>query len=263
MQDLTVTIIQSFLHWEDPGKNLEMFSQKIDQIDEPTDLIVLPEMFTTGFTMNARQLAEADNDRTMNWLKSKAKLKNADIMGSVIIKDHDAFFNRLFWIQKNGNIIRYDKRHLFRMADEHKIYTAGRKRSMGQINGWTIFPLVCYDLRFPVWSRQQNESFDLMVYVANWPERRSSHWRLLLQARAVENQAYVVGVNRIGKDGMDIYYRGDSAIIDPLGNIIKQEADIEFIHTETLSRDKLEKYRRKFPVWMDSDKFSIDGEQHD
>lgn len=260
MQDLTVSIIQSFLHWEDPEKNLEMFAQKIDQISEATDLIVLPEMFTTGFTMNAALLAEADNDRTLLWLKSKAKDKNADIMGSVIIKDHGVYFNRLFWIQKNGNVLRYDKRHLFRMADEHKIYTAGQKRILGEINGWTILPLVCYDLRFPVWARQQKPKYDLILYVANWPERRSSHWRILLKARAIENQAYAIGVNRVGKDGLDIYYRGDSAIIDPLGNIIKQEADIEFIHTETLSWEKLERYRKKFPVWMDADTFSIDGE---
>ncbi|MCB9059436.1 MAG: amidohydrolase [Calditrichae bacterium] len=263
MQDLTVTIIQSGLHWEDPEKNLDMFSEKIDSIKNPTDLIVLPEMFTTGFSMNAEKLAESDNDRTLNWLKSKAAAKKADIIGSVIIKDQNAYFNRLFWVKKNGEVLRYDKRHLFRMADEHKIYTPGKKRLLGQVNGWTVCPLVCYDLRFPVWARQKQASYDVILYVANWPERRSSHWRLLLQARAVENQAYTIGVNRVGSDGLNIYYRGDSAIIDPLGNIIKQEADKEFIHTETLSWEKLENYRRKFPVWMDADKFSIDGEEND
>lgn len=263
MQDLTITIIQSALHWENPEKNLSMFSTKIDSIKESTDLIVLPEMFTTGFSMNAEKLAESDNDRTLDWLKSKAAAKKADITGSIIIKDRDAYFNRLFWVKKNGEVSHYDKRHLFRMADEHKIYTPGKKRIFCQVNGWTIYPLVCYDLRFPVWARQKLESYDVILYVANWPERRSSHWRLLLQARAIENQAYAIGVNRVGSDGLNIYYRGDSAIIDPLGNIIKQEADKEFIHTETLSWEKLENYRRKFPVWMDADKFSIDGEEND
>jgi len=258
MQDLIVTIIQSDLFWEDPDKNLTMFSDKIDSIREKTDLIVLPEMFTTGFTMNAEQHAENENGSALLWMIDKAAAKNADVIGSIIAKDNNQYFNRLYWVHSNGNYQKYDKRHLFRMAGEHKIYSPGDKKIIQEVKGWKILPLICYDLRFPVWSRAAKRDYDLAIYVANWPERRSSHWRLLLKARAVENQAYVVGVNRVGRDGLDIEYRGDSAVIDPLGNIIMQDADREFIHTEKLSREKLEKYRDKFPVWMDSDSFKVD-----
>ncbi len=257
MQDLKVTIIQSDLFWESPEKNLNAFSEKIDTIDESTDLIVLPEMFTTAFTMNAQKLAETDKGRALEWMISKAKDKHADLIGSLIIKEEESYFNRLYWVKSDGKIEFYDKRHLFRMAGEHKIYSAGKNKLISTIKGWRILPLVCYDLRFPVWSRGQND-FDMIIYIANWPGRRSSHWRLLLKARAVENQAYVIGVNRIGSDGLAIKYRGDSAIIDPLGNIIKQGAHKEFIHTETLSFKKLDEYRNKFPVWKDSDTFKIE-----
>jgi len=257
MQDLKVTIIQSDLVWENPEKNLQNFSSQIDAIKEQTDLIILPEMFATGFTMNAQKLAEENDGRTVQWMKSKATEKNADLIGSVIIKEDSGFYNRLFWVKSDGNVLKYDKRHLFRMADEHKIYKAGSTKLIADVKGWNVCPLICYDLRFPVWSRGESLNFDLLIYIANWPERRSSHWRLLLQARAIENQAYVAGVNRVGKDGLDINYRGDSAIIDPLGNIIKQEAEQEFIHTENLSAKRLQDYRKKFPVWMDSDSFKI------
>ena len=257
MQDLTVTIIQSDLFWEDPDKNLTMFSNKIDNIAENTDLIVLPEMFTTGFTMNAQKLAEVETGSTLHWMIDKAGVKNADLIGSIIVKEHNKYFNRLYWVKSSGDYVKYDKRHLFRMAGEHKVYKK-KKKKVKEIKGWKILPLICYDLRFPVWSRAPKQDYDLLIYIANWPERRSSHWRLLLQARAVENQSYVLGVNRVGKDGADFSYRGDSAVIDPLGNIINQDGAKEFIHTEKLSWEKLQKYRTKFPVWMDSDTFKVD-----
>ena len=258
MQDLTVTLIQSELYWEDPEKNRDMFSDKIDNIKEKTDLIVLPEMFTTGFTMNAAKYAEKEEGRTLLWMRDKAAAKNADVIGSIIAEEHNKYFNRLYWVKSDGNYEKYDKRHLFRMAGEHKIYSSGTKKIIQEVKGWKILPLICYDLRFPVWSRAPRKEYDLLIYVANWPERRSSHWRLLLKARAVENQSYAVGVNRVGKDGLDIYYKGESAVIDPLGNIIMQDADNEFVHTEKLSWDSLQEYRSKFPAWMDSDTFKVD-----
>ncbi len=258
MQDLTVTLIQSDLVWENPQKNLESFSVKIDAIDKATDLIVLPEMFTTAFTMNAKNLAEMDRGRTLEWMINKAKAKNADLIGSLIIKENNKYFNRLYWVKSDGNFVFYDKRHLFRMAGEHKIYSPGNKKIIVSLNGWKILPLICYDLRFPVWARGPKQDFDLILFIANWPERRSSHWRLLLKARAVENQSYAIGVNRVGKDGLDIAYQGDSAIIDPLGTVIMQGAHKEFVHTETLSWEKLNNYRTKFPVWKDADTFKID-----
>jgi predicted amidohydrolase len=258
MQDLKITIIQTKLFWENPEKNLTMLGEKIDAITEETDLIILPEMFTTGFTMNAASFAEKEKGSTLLWMIDKAVAKNADVIGSIIAEEHNKYFNRLYWVKSSGNYVKYDKRHLFRMAGEHKIYSSGRKKIIQEIKGWKILPLICYDLRFPVWSRAPKYDYDVLVYVANWPERRSSHWRLLLKARAVENQAYVIGVNRVGKDGMDISYKGESAIIDPLGNIIMQEAEKEFVHMEKLSWEKLHKYRTKFPVWMDSDTFKVE-----
>ncbi|KAA3610221.1 MAG: amidohydrolase [Calditrichaeota bacterium] len=257
MQDLKVTIIQSDLVWENPEQNLASFSEKIDAIKEETDLIVLPEMFTTAFTMNAKDLAETDNGQTLQWMINKAKDKKTDLIGSLIIKEDNSYFNRLYWVKSDGKFEHYDKRHLFRMAGEHNIYSPGKNKIINTTKGWRILPLICYDLRFPVWSRGKND-FDLIVFIANWPERRSSHWRLLLKARAVENQAYAIGVNRVGKDGLDIEYRGDSAVIDPLGKVLKQESHIEFIHTETLPWKKLDDYRNKFPVWKDADSFKID-----
>jgi predicted amidohydrolase len=257
MQDLKVSIIQADLIWEDREANLKAFAKKIDQIEESTDLIILPEMFTTAFTMNAKELAEPDQGETFDWMINKARDKNADLIGSIITKDNNAFYNRLYWVKSDGSFLKYDKRHLFRMAGEHNIYSAGNKKSVGTIKNWSVLPLVCYDLRFPVWSRNVNQEYDLIIYIANWPARRSTHWRSLLQARAIENQAYAIGVNRVGTDGFDITYRGDSAIIDPLGTIIKQGANTEFVHTEELSYKKLQDYRQKFPVWMDADSFKM------
>lgn len=257
MQDLTVTLIQSDLVWEDPPANRAAFSKKIEAIKEYSDLIVLPEMFTTGFTLNAAPLAEQKEGPTLNWMIEKARIKEANLVGSIIVTENKKYYNRLYWVRPDGSYNSYDKRHLFRMADEHKIYSAGDERIIVELRGWKILPLVCYDLRFPVWARGPKKEYDVIIYIANWPTSRSSTWRLLLPARAMENQAYGIGVNRIGVDGTGKPYRGDSAIFDPLGKIIVKEAYKERIITERLSWERLDRYRKKFPVWMDSDTFTI------
>jgi len=263
MQDLKITIIQADLHWEDIGANLAMFEEKIWQIGESTDVIVLPEMFTTGFTMQAPRLAEHMNMRTFKWMKQMADQTGALILGSFIANVHDRFYNRLLWMEPGGNYKTYDKRHLFRMADEHQVYTPGESLLIGHWKGWRICPLICYDLRFPVWARQRpgaettNPEYDVLVYVANWPARRSHAWKTLLCARAIENQCYVVGVNRVGQDGKEINYSGDSLVINPLGEVLYHMADEEDIFTITLEREKLEEVRTKFPFLKDGDDFQL------
>jgi len=276
--NLKITIIQSELHWENKAKNLALFTEKIASITEATDIIVLPEMFTTGFTMNAEPLAESMNGETVAWMKQQAKNKNAAIVGSIIITEKNRYFNRLIWAQPNGEVYHYDKRHLFRMANEHETFSSGNSRLIVEWRGWKICPLVCYDLRFPVWSRNkpinphssltthysplttQNPSpaYDCLIYVANWPEARKEPWCKLLEARAIENQVYVVGVNRVGCDGKDIPYSGNSAVIDPKGYAISNiPAHQNYIQTIELNRQELDDFRDKFPVGLDGDDFEI------
>lgn len=264
MTDLNVTIVQSVLHWEDAGRNLEMFDQKLDAIKESTDLIMLPEMFNTGFTMNTKGAAEEMNGRTMQWLTAKAKEKGCVITGSLVIHEEGHYYNRLVWMKPDGTFVHYDKRHLFRMAHEHEYFTAGHQRISVLLKGWKVCPLICYDLRFPVWSRNgyaagtHDASYDCLIYVANWPAKRSHAWKTLLLARAIENQCYVAGINRIGKDGKDIEYSGDSAVIDPKGEVISStRPSEESIETVTLSMKELEEFRKIFPVGMDADHFEI------
>ncbi|MBE7442809.1 MAG: nitrilase family protein [Flavobacteriales bacterium] len=285
--NLKITIIQSELHWEKKAKNLALFTEKIASITEATDVIMLPEMFTTGFTMNAKPLAETMNGEAIKWMKQQAKNKNAAIVGSLIITEKKLYFNRLIWVQPDGKVYHYDKRHLFRMANEHETFSAGNSRLIVAWRGWKICPLVCYDLRFPVWSRNkefkvqslkfkvdlqsdnkarilEHETlnpkpvFDLLIYVANWPEARKEPWCKLLEARAIENQVYVVGVNRVGLDGKEISYSGNSAVIDPKGNAISNIATHQnHIQTIELNRQELEDFREKFPVGLDGDDFEI------
>ena len=262
MQDLKITIIQSNLHWENIEANLKMFSEKISSIQGKTDLIVLPEMFGTGFTMNNKPLAETMKGKTVEWMKRMAKEKNCVITGSVIIEEKKKYYNRLIWMLPNGKFKTYDKRHLFRYAGEEKYYSAGKKKLIVELNGWKICPLVCYDLRFPVWIRNKiskNKSeYDLLLFVANWPERRNYPREALLLARAIENQSYVIGVNRVGKDGGDINHSGDSVFINPQGEVIsKAKPNEETSMTVELSYSALEEWRKKFPVWMDADKFKL------
>ena len=253
MQDLKVTLIQSELAWEDIDSNLAEFNYRIDAIEEDTHLIVLPEMFSTGFTMNAAALAQDMNGSAVKWIKAKSAEKNIDIVGSFIADDSGKFFNRLVWAKPNGEIFVYDKKHLFRMAGEEKIYSAGSKNIIVELNGWKIRPFICYDLRFPAWTRNIANQFDAAIFIANWPERRSAHWKALLQARAIENQCYIIGVNRVGIDGNGLSYSGDSSIIDPWGTIIFQKSTQACIYTGDLSYDILQQSRESFPVWKDAD----------
>ena len=253
MQDLKVTLIQSELAWEDIDSNLAEFNYRIDAIEEDAHLIVLPEMFSTGFTMNAAALAQDMNGSAVKWIKEKSAEKNIDIVGSFIADDSGKFFNRLVWAKPNGEIFVYDKKHLFRMAGEEKIYSAGSKHIIVELNGWKIRPFICYDLRFPAWTRNIANQFDAAIFIANWPERRSAHWKALLQARASENQCYIIGVNRVGIDGNGLSYSGDSSIIDPWGTLIFQKSKQACIYTGHLSYDILQQSRESFPVWKDAD----------
>jgi predicted amidohydrolase len=276
MSSLTITIIQPHLVWENKKANLELLTEKIESIKEKTEVVILPEMFSTGFSMQPKLLAEGKDGETVEWMKKIAASKKIIVTGSVIIEDPSTnaqdkpkYYNRLIWMLPNGEFGVYDKRHLFAFADEHKHYSAGNKRLIAQVKGWKINLQVCYDLRFPVWARQnpstnlspggeeQASEYDLLVYVANWPEKRSTAWKTLLQARAIENQCYVVGVNRVGDDGNNIHYAGDSMIIDPLGEILYHKTNEEDVFTYTLQKEKLNEVRERFPFWKDADPFII------
>jgi omega-amidase len=265
MQDLRITIVQADLHWEDIGANLASFEEKIWGIG-PTDVIILPEMFTTGFTMQAGRLAEMMNMRTFKWMRQMADQTGALILGSFIANVHDRFYNRLLWMEPGGNFKTYDKRHLFRMAEEQQVYSSGESLLIGHWKGWRICPLVCYDLRFPVWSRNRwnpslkKLSYDLLIYVANWPVVRATAWETLLKARAIENLSYAVGVNRVGIDGNGIEYNGQSSIIGPKGDLIFTVEGVEATKTIELSANALQAYRDRFPAFLDADDFSIDAE---
>jgi len=261
--DLRITIVQSQLHWENKDANLEMFDNLLSGLSEKTDLIVLPEMFSTGFTMNTKALAEPTPGLTMEWMKQKAVEIDAAITGSIIAEEEGKHFNRLLWVNPDGSWEKYDKRHLFTMVGEDQYFTAGTERLVVEYKGWKILPLVCYDLRFPVWARNKNQSdgqpeFDVIIYVANWPEARKQPWKKLLLARAIENQAFVIAANRVGKDRKDITYSGDSAVIDPYGEYIAEgEPGKEQLIHSTISYQTLIDFRKKFPVLNDGDEFGL------
>ncbi len=289
--DLHITLIQTSLHWENSAANLEMFSEKISSFQNPTDLILLPEMFTTGFSMQPEKFAEAMDGAAIKWMRETAAKKNAVVCGSMMMKalstleraGGEAFFNRLIWMKPNGTFEQYDKRHLFGLGDESNHYVRGEKKILVEIKGWKFLPLVCYDLRFPVWSRNTPSgsplkkggelltpsnspeggepalalNYDVLVYVANWPEKRINAWKTLLEARAIENQSYVIGVNCVGHDGNEMHYAGASSVIDPKGEILWRESDIECIHHVTLSYHHLNHIRETFPFLKDADEFEI------
>ena len=314
MSTLTITIIQPDLRWEDKAANLRLLEEKVRGIAEPTELVILPEMFSTGFSMQPQALAEKMDGATIDWMKKVAAQKRIILTGSIIIEEGGNYFNRLIWMLPTGQYGYYDKRHRFAFAGENEQYTAGHRRLIASVKGWKINLQVCYDLRFPVWSRQASPlpptppdspaaqppdrptapassdpsisrtegssgstpsvaaphpsdrptapsppglEYDVLIYVANWPERRSHAWKTLLQARAIENQSYVVGVNRVGNDGNNIYHSGDSLIVDPLGEVLYHAPKEEAVFTYTLQRDKLEEIRQRFPFWRDADHFSI------
>lgn len=257
MEDnLKVTIIQSELHWEDVNANLSMFSDKIQNIDEKTDLIILPEMFSTGFSMNAENLAEHNDGKTLNWMISEAKKHNTAIMGSVIISEDNHFYNRLYFVFPDGSYSQYDKKHTFTLAKENETYTAGTKRLIVDYKGWKICPLVCYDLRFPVWARN-TENYDILIYVANWPKVRTVAWDTLLRARAIENMTYCIGVNRVGFDGNEHEYVGHSAVYDALGKQVSTSAFDEFTETVVLEKKHIESNRNHFQFLNDQDDFTL------
>jgi omega-amidase len=266
MPTLSFTLIQTKLFWEDRDANLAMLEKKIMGIRERTEIVVLPEMFSTGFSMNPTKLAEQMDGVTVTWMKKIAAAKKIVLTGSVIVEEDGNYYNRLLWVLPDGNLGFYDKRHRFAFAGENAEYTPGNKRLIAQVKGWKINLQVCYDLRFPVWARQHsNESpeYDVLLYVANWPERRAHAWKTLLTARAIENQCYVVGVNRVGDDGNGIAHSGDSMVIDALGTTLYHKNDEEDIHTIVLEREPLQQVREKFPFWKDADNFKIipkDGE---
>jgi omega-amidase len=261
MSSLTITGIQTNLSWENPAANRDMLEAKINSLKEKTEIVLLPEMFNTGFSLNPKNLAETMEGETIQWMKKIAAEKKIILAGSLIIESEGHFYNRLVWMLPTGDYGVYDKRHLFAYAGENKEFTPGTKRLIASVKGWKINLLVCYDLRFPVWARQsaspEGPGYDVLVYVANWPERRNQAWKTLLQARAIENQCYVIGVNRVGYDGNNNYHSGDSMVADPLGEILYTRAHEEDIFTFTLQKEKLEEVREKLPFWKDGDSFFI------
>lgn len=255
--DLAISMVQAPLVWEDKAANLAYFSEQLRHIEGKTDLVVLPETFTTGFSMNAPQLADTMDGETVATLKAWARKYDIGIAGSFIAADGGKYFNRAFLITPETEHY-YDKRHLFRMAGETDVYTAGTARPVFRFRGWNICLEVCYDLRFPVWSRNNNKVYDLLIYVANWPRVRRSVWKPLLQARAIENLAYVCGVNRVGTDGKGFDYAGESVVYSPKGELLAECEDGEATtRTVRLSKEKLERFREKFPAWMDEDEFQL------
>ena len=253
-----ITTIQSDLIWEEKSSNLAFFEKAFEEVNKKSKLIVLPEMFTTGFSMNPEKFAEKMNGHGVDWLKKQANRLGKYICGSLIIEEKGVFYNRLIVVSPDGKIKTYDKKHLFRYSDEHKNYSSGSSELIINIEGVKIAFYVCYDLRFPVWSRNNKLKYDIAVYIANWPERRRNHWTTLLKARAIENQAYVIGVNRIGNDGNGINHSGDSAVYNATGTKLSFTQPYESkVENVQLNIKELQDYREKFPVYLDADEFKL------
>jgi omega-amidase len=261
MSSLTLSLIQMPLVWEDKAANLRHIEKQLAQLQGKTQVAILPELFSTGFSMQTETLAESMEGSTVQWMRAKAQQHQLIVAGSVMIKEEGHYYNRLLWVLPSGELGHYDKRHLFAFAGEDRHYSRGNKRLIASVNGFKVNVQICYDLRFPVWSRQQTTDgqpeYDLLIYVANWPERRRLAWMTLLQARAIENQCYVIGVNRVGEDGHQIYHSGDSMVIDPLGEILFTKKDEPCVHTFTIGKEQLQGYRRQFPFLKDGDAFEL------
>ena len=255
MSELTVALVQTDLAWESPAENLAHFDELLDA-GINADLVILPEMFATGFSMASAEFAEKMDGPSVSWMRAKAVSLNTTLCGSLIIEEDGNYFNRFVWMQANGGVRHYDKRHLFRMSTENESYTRGNAKLVVELNGFRVCPQICYDLRFPVWSRNDSD-FDLLLYVANWPSARRDHWNALLQARAIENLCYVVAVNRLGVDGNKIDYSGDSVVIDYNGVSRLQMNSKDGIGIFSLDRHSLLEYRDKFPAYLDADKFDL------
>jgi omega-amidase len=261
MASLSLSLVQTALVWEDKAANLRHLETELALLKGKTQVVILPELFSTGFSMQTEALAEPMDGPTVQWMRVMAQQLQLIITGSVMIKEEGHCYNRLLWVLPSGELGYYDKRHLFAFAGEDRHYRRGTKRLISSVNGFKINLQICYDLRFPVWSRQHATNgvpeYDLLIYVANWPERRRLAWMSLLQARAIENQCYVIGVNRIGEDGHQIYHSGDSMVIDPLGEILFTKKDEPCVHTVTISKEQLQSYRQQFPFLRDGDAFEL------
>ncbi|WP_284651139.1 nitrilase family protein [Flavobacterium terrisoli] len=253
---MKVALVQTSLTWENPTENRSHLSQKINGFLEEVDLIVLPEMFSSGFTMNLKTIAETMDGETVSWLQHLAKAKDCAITGSLVIEENGNYYNRLVFVFPNGDIKTYDKRHLFTLAGEDKVYTAGKEKLIVDYKGFKICPLICYDLRFPVFARNV-ENYDLLIYVANWPKPRVNAWDILLKARAVENMSYAIGVNRIGSDNNNLEYVGHSQAVDFLGNYLIEPNENESVSIVTLDKEKLLETRGKLAFLDDKDKFEL------
>jgi omega-amidase len=262
MEDLHITLIQSDISWEDPVKNIEHFGTSIDALSSPTDIVVLPEMFNTGFSLNPQKCAETNDGPAITFMREKSAAGNRMVIGSIMINEEDSYFNRLICMRPDGTYDQYDKRHLFRLSEEYKLMKRGRSTTIVNWKGWNILPLVCFDLRFPVWSRNTwengNFAYDVLIYVANWPKSRSYIWKSLLVARAIENQCFVIGVNRIGMDGYGTAHSGNSMIINPDGTVLcSAEEEKPAILQSFLSMQRLVKLRESYPFALEWDHFTI------
>lgn len=256
-EQLNVVLIQSNLVWENPKQNRKQFKEKIESVSQSVDMFILPEMFTTGFTMNAKEVAEAMDGKTVSWMKKRALKTNAAIVGSLVISEGGNYYNRLLFVEPSGEIRTYDKRHTFTLAGEDKVYSAGKDKLIVDYKGWKICPLVCYDLRFPVWARN-TEDYDVLLYVANWPKPRIFAWFTLLKARAVENMCYCIGVNRVGIDEAQNEYCGNSAVYNVLGNEISSiKPNSEQVAVVTLEKSHINFYRNKLKFLNDKDDFTL------
>jgi predicted amidohydrolase len=256
MQDLKIALIQSLLHWENIDKNIQHFDSLLDSIELDTDLIILPEMFTTGFSMNPSKYASESMEKGLEWMLSKAKELNCTIGGSLMVKENNIYYNRLYYIDSNGILAKYDKRHLFTMGFENQSYSVGEKLVEINVKGWEIRPLICYDLRFPVWCRNTT-NYDILIFHANWPQRRITHWDILLQSRAIENQCYVAACNRVGLDGNNIEHNGSSQVISPIGEVLQKSVNEEKVIYQILSHNLLMETRKNLPFLADKDSFEI------
>lgn len=254
---MKISVIQPDLAWEDKSRNFQNLGKLISPLYNKTDIVVLPEMFNTGFSMNPAQLSESPRGETFDWMKSIVEKGNFGLCGSYIVSDNMNYYNRWVFVSPDNEVTHYDKRHLFSMGGEDRLFSSGKSRLIFSFRGVKICPNICYDLRFPVWSRNRNE-FDLIIYAANWPEIRRSIWNILMKARAIENQCYVAGSNRIGTDGTGIRYCGESMIINPRGEIIVSvDPDKECSISAEISLTELSDFRKKFPVMNDADDFTI------
>ncbi len=263
MEDLRITLVQSGLHWQSIDANLAMFEEKLWNFSPAGGILVLPEMFNTGFSMQARELAETMNGKTHRWMKRMSEQFGVVITGSLIIKEKTNYFNRLIWTDPEGKTFYYDKRHLFRMSGEQKRFSSGNSLISLDFKGWKIRPFICYDLRFPVWTRNKMDdtredfSYDIILFVANWPASRIQAWETLLKARAIENSSFCIGVNRTGSDGEGTLYNGHSLVLDYKGKTLFEAGEKEQIDTVILHWKDLQEYRQKFPVHYDGDDYNI------